>query len=808
MMVLGAIVVAGISAYAVSVLKANHVVSERTKRAEAAKAGTRLALANPRDLYEYCGPNFTGYSQRRNLPAASINGVNVTTQCRLVDVASAQSDDERRFGLVDTVPGQVIPEELVPANPPLSDPPAPATRYQLAEGASADAWLADSSEESLTGRIWRPRLPSYSIAPRSATGTTMPAGWPECRVFFPGTYTDPLLLDGPTFFASGVYYFTNEIRVVGGAEVVVGDGATEACVTSQDALYYADRVPGEHNVNGYGATWVFGDRARLVISNDPAERDRAGDAVGTQPIEFAINRRYNQPIDYPFLPSSDVAIVTVDGDVVVDALGEPVLDSNGHAVGVTLDVPGKIHVREQLVGADDPSTEAVDEGALATSVGYRPSVYTPKARRPDAPTWPASGAVSNRRSGQVLVTWQAPAFDGGAAVSGYRVTATNGSSCETNGSLSCLVTGLPTSSAVTFTVVALNNSDPADPERDVESLPSLPSPSITASNTGSIPAAPAAPNPPTVTIGYDAAGIDADPPTSLIAHVTWTAPAANNAPMTGYAVQLEQIDPPDPAATLTCTLDATDSWIPEGETDWYPGADDLTCDIPVPVVVGPDGDKVMAQYRVTMNAANAIGTSAASTPFTVGGVPRNRVDMPVACDNPSSTTTDEYVAPDGTVSIAEFRAWILNEPLPTAGCAVPSFAPAGFAEHTLHEVPERPGQLPVPVIEIDLAPGITPAAASVNVSIPGYTSIAQGRLKVVNPEGHDVDISGGVMAAYFDIADARANGPGSVRIGYEAAAIQRKIELISTVDGTPTQAIAVVQINQNGAYAVNSWQVR
>ena len=102
----------------------------------------------------------------------------------------------------------------------------------------------------------------------------MPSGFPTCRVYFPGTYPDPVVLDGPTYFASGIYYFENEVRIVGGADVVVGLGAAQGCTSDQEAIFYAQNPPSTHNMNGLGATWVFGGRGRMVVSNAMGNRSR------------------------------------------------------------------------------------------------------------------------------------------------------------------------------------------------------------------------------------------------------------------------------------------------------------------------------------------------------------------------------------------------------------------------------------------------------------------------------------------------------------------------------------------------------
>ena len=611
-----------------------------------------------------------------DLAPVTINGQQVRTRCHTIDVASALSDDERRFGLVATRIGQTIPTELVPADAPNSDPEAVPTRYKaMATATDTHTWLSATAEESVTATIWRPRLPSHGISPRSATGTAMPAGWPTCRIFFPGTYIDPVILDGPTFFTSGVYYFENEVRVVGGADVVAGDGSTLGCrndtpswtgprsVGTQDALYYAERVPGEHYVNGYGATFVFGDKGRIVFSNSPTDLNRAGAAVGKKPISFVINRRYNQPTDLKHLPSSDVAIITVDGELVDHDNNAATAD-----VGVDLDAPGRVFVPQSIVGADDETTTGTDEGNLASTVDYKPSVFTPKMRRPDAPTWPTTNSLQKRGTGRIQVTWNAPPFDGGAAIVRYRVTASSGQTCETRGALTCLVTGLP-GTAVTFRVDAFNKSNTADTSLEVASLSSVSSASITADNSGSA-AAPSAPTAPTVALYFDDR-VTTDPANSLFAHVSWNTGSANGAPITGYTVEMV---PTAGGTTLTCSIDMSDSWQPEGWTERYPRTSDLQCDIPVPLLTGSPTD-VLPQYQVTVRTTNAIG-STSSAQRQVTAVPINRVDMPAACDNLLTLLVNESVPRDNVVTNAELTAWLTNVPPAAAACTVPAFSGA------------------------------------------------------------------------------------------------------------------------------------
>ena len=88
-------------------------------------------------------------------------------------------------------------------------------------------------------------------------------------------------------------------------------------------------------------------------------------------------------------------------------------------------------------------------GVSGTGVAICPSTAT----LPGAPT-AANGARGDRA---VTVAWTAPASDGGAAVTGYLVTAApGGATCTATGATSCTVEGLANGTTYTFTVQARN----------------------------------------------------------------------------------------------------------------------------------------------------------------------------------------------------------------------------------------------------------------------------------------------------------------------------------------------------------------
>ena len=638
--------------YAVAVTRHNTALSAKTGRIEAVKSGLRLALADPPALYEQCGTGTT-------LASTTTSGHRVHTTCEFIDFQVAQAADELRLGVTATEVGRTPPEELtgdffVPTDP-----------------ASTDEWQASTTLDSTTGHIWLPLLPVHALDRRSPDGYSMPAGYPECTVYFPGTYVDPILLDGPTFFTSGIYYFEQEVRVEGGASVVAGVGSTPGCAGDQEAAFYAENAPGTHNINGLGTTWIFGNEGRLVVSNDAGS-----------PLALTLNKRYAAPGDLGAAPSIDVSILSVNGEI------DPVtLDAVDLAVPDVIDVPLSL-----VAGTDGPLP--------ATQQEYLPSVFTPKPTAPDAPT----EVGAERRDGGALVSWTAP-FDGGSPITQYVVTASTGGGCTTQGATACAVTGLSNGTAVTFTVEAINAAG--------TSVLSEPSSSITPTWSSSDLSAPSRPSPPSAT-AY--AGV---------ARMTWTAPLNGGAPITGYTVTASP-----GGATCSVAVDVADP-------------PDLVCDI--------DGldPLVLPGYTFTVVATNAAG------------------------DSPSSNDSNLVVPALG-----------LGAPPDLAG-------------------PEPFDYVPTAIIELDL-----PEASNASVSIPGYVAVPQGRVAVDNPHGHDVRLAGGVLAARFDVADGRANGPQSVPVGFIEAIVQRKFRIVSSTPSGHERSTAIVQVNQNGAYAINSWEVQ
>lgn len=662
MMVILSLVIIPTLNYAVAVVSANNVLSDKNERIEAVKAGLRISLADPQGLYQTCTPGTSGKLTPLALADVDINGHTVRTNCLLQDSAQALSGDELRVGVTATRLNAAPPVELLGTS--------------FSSTTSASEWLGLTSESTETDRIWLPRLAVASTKTQSRTGTQMQDGFPTCTVYFPGTYRNAVVLDGPTFFTSGIYYFEEEVRVASGADVVVGGGAVEGCTTDLDAIFYSVSPPSAISMSGLGATWIFGDDGRLVVDNSDGSD-----------VSLTFNRRYAPDDDDLISPSQDVSIMSVNGL------------ADGATNTIDLAVPGELQVPASTVGAGDtPDT--------ASSQGFTASRLTPDPKAPEPPTAVAATAFDEA----AVVTWDAP-YDYDDPVIGYRVTATpGGQSCETAGATSCVVSGLPDDEAVSFSVVA-TNSIGTSAASDLSSA-------ITAD--GSALGLPAAPDAPT------AQGSDG------VVRVTWTDSSTSGAPVESYTVTGTSVT----LATVGGTCDVDMTTVP---------SPDLVCD-----VSGLDPADLPG-YEFTVVANSAVGSSPSSAASTVVAAVGDALD-PLVSPSPGATTG------------------------------------------------------PPPIIDLQVGD-----AASVMIDVPGYVAVPQGRVRIDNPLGHDVTVGGGILAADYDLVDARMTpgDPGSLsQIGFLNEELQRRYLLVSTLSNGHEESRAIVQVNENGGYAVNSWEVQ
>ena len=518
--------------YIVTVFRSGEVQVNRAQAIELANGGTWVALSNQDDLYEQC----TGGALTSSL-------ANVSTTCEVLDTDTLRPATEMPFHLAALQAGQTIPTPFDTAdtyvNPNTSRP-----------GGTPGAWLTtpDWTAESTEGKVWLPELPVQSISWGGQRDTTMLPGtqdpnYSSCRVFFPGTFTGPITIAEPAYFTSGVYYFTEPITLEDGADVVVGNGSEVGCTSDFEAISSATSVPDPLNMSGLGGTIVLGERGRITVNDD-----------GSGDIRFAINQRYVSALETSVVASSDVAIISVNGD------HEPFVGAETLGNDLDLDVLAV------------PASRVGTEGSpLASDSDYRPSTLTPKPTEPDAPinvvaeTFRGSGSSSTR--GQVKVEWDVPNANG-SLITGYVATdSASGSSCSPGAPIapannvrpSCTIFGLS------------NNTDPQITVTASNAIGDSPASSVVASNRvrfGNPGRSPLIQGP------ADPTGASVMPHSDGLL-VSWTAPGTTGRMLTtGYRVTAT---PTPSGPPITC------------EGRW----DDVSCVLPLPTGLTPDPDYVI-----------------------------------------------------------------------------------------------------------------------------------------------------------------------------------------------------------------------
>ena len=162
--------------------------------------------------------------------------------------------------------------------------------------------------------------------------------------------------------------------------------------------------------------------------------------------------------------------------------------------------------------------------------------------------------------GQAVVSWNAPASDGGSAITRYTALASPGGlRCTASSGTSCTITGLANGDPYTFIVVATNAAGDGPPSASTSPI-----------TIGPVPGPPVIVDPPV--------------PGDRQATVAWTAPTTEVIPpITGYLATAAP-------GGRTCATDGTR----------------LSCTI--------TGLTNGTTYTITVTASNAVGTSHSSTP--------------------------------------------------------------------------------------------------------------------------------------------------------------------------------------------------
>ena len=228
-----------------------------------------------------------------------------------------------------------------------------------------------------------------------------------------------------------------------------------------------------------------------------------------------------------------------------------------------------------LNNGDTYTFTVTSTNALGTGVSSSASAPIVPSTVPGAPT---IGTATSGANAQSVVSFTAPASNGGAAISSYTVTATDTTNpsnplVTASGATSPItVTGLTNGDTYSFTVTATNASGTGPASGSTTATPST---------------VPGAPTNVTAAVGLGVGSGDAN--------VSWTAPASNGgAGISKYTVTSS-------TGSKTCSTTATP-----------PATPATTCEV--------TGLTNGTNYTFTVTATNASGTSAASAAGPVGGV--------------------------------------------------------------------------------------------------------------------------------------------------------------------------------------------
>jgi hypothetical protein len=224
-----------------------------------------------------------------------------------------------------------------------------------------------------------------------------------------------------------------------------------------------------------------------------------------------------------------------------------------------------------------------------------------------------------------------------------------------------------------------------------------------------------------------------------------------------------------------------------------------------------DSDQVAAFYAT--DAPNRHGITGLGATFVFGGAGRLVVDASTVGTSTSLLFNKRYVstaqqALDSTneVSILSVNGEVLPglADMVRANLQVPASVLSGTGtpvDPMLYKPSTLlPGGL-TPILDIDLLD-----ARTATIKIPGYVAVPQGTISITTAAAattkKTVRIYGGILAGSLELSP---DVPEVLEVGYRNPVTMRTFKIESVSSKTGVSSTAIVQIKENGVYAINSW---
>ncbi len=222
-----------------------------------------------------------------------------------------------------------------------------------------------------------------------------------------------------------------------GYTVLISGGSSVQCAASPCAVTgltngtsYTFQVVATNDVGDSAASAVSGSVTPVTLPGAPTGLT-LGSQDGSASVSFTA-------------PASDGGTAILGYEVSIDGGAWSPLTTTGTGTlvsvltGLTNGTSATVRVR---------AVNAVGSGDASDSADVTPA----------GPPSPPRSVTTSVRGTSATVTWQAPATDGGAPITGYVVTARPGGlTCTTTGATSCVITGLAPGATYTFEVAAMN----------------------------------------------------------------------------------------------------------------------------------------------------------------------------------------------------------------------------------------------------------------------------------------------------------------------------------------------------------------